>query len=122
MKMFADANAPWEHLLLNFILYIIKFALHTSYDRTQSKIYLFILIVLIICCAKIFYMGKEETRHKTDRMEIEEIAIFCHSFFLSIILFPSPWFSRQRVYTAISGKHQVFQETSERDGLHHLWK
>lgn len=71
-----------------------------------------------VYCAKML-CWKERNR-PIDK--IDEITVFFHSLILSIILFLSPWFSRQRMYTAVSRKHQVFQETSKRDGLHHLWK
>lgn len=44
-------------------------------------------------------------------------SLLCKNYFVSV-----PWFSRQRVYSAVSRKRPVFQETSEKHGLHHLWE
>lgn len=96
---------------------------HLLWQNTNARYICFYLYSIQFTVQKYFiWERKKQNIELIDRIEMEEIAVFFHFFFLNIILFPSPWFSRQRVYTAVSWKRQIFQEASEKYGLHHLWK
>lgn len=93
MKMFEDANVPWKYWSLNFILYItIKSAINTYYDRIQTQdIFVSTYYSIQFTVQKYFiWERKKQNIELIDRIEMEEIAVFFHFFFLSIILFPSP--------------------------------
>lgn len=93
----------WEHLL---------------WQTTKQDLFIF----HTVCYVKIFYVRNEEPNiGLIDGLEID-CCLFSTPFLLVLFVFSSSWFSRQRVYPAVGWKHQVFQEASERDGLHHLWE